>query len=432
MPRTTKQDGDIINSCSNNLPLDWDSIPLKNILKEVDLRVNVDVIFQDLVVLSLTKNFGLIPQTQRFEKRIAKTDVGKYKVLRKNWLVYNPYVIWEGAIHILKNLEAGIVSPAYLTWEIVNGNPQYIDYLLKTPRILKIFLQYSSGVVQRRRAINKKTFLNISLPFPPLLEQKNIATVLSTLQDTIANTESVIESLRNLKKAMMRHLFTYGPVAIEEAEQVKLKETEIGMMPDDWEMVKLGDVSTISTGTTPATDVKEYYGGDIPFIKTSGINNCAIYDSTTYITQKAVEEYRLKIYPTKTIFMAMYGQGKTRGQVSLLQIPATTSQNTAAIIPQDYLYPEWLWYYLMSIYDNLRKDGIQGHISHLNLGYVKKFSLPLPPLPVQRKIAEILSALDARIQAEEKKKQSLDSLFKTLLELVMTGKIRITSLETTL
>jgi type I restriction enzyme S subunit len=93
--------------------------------------------------------------------------------------------------------------------------------------------------VQRRRAINKKTFLNISIPFPPLIEQKNIATVLSALQDTIAKTDALIESLYNFKKTLMRHLFTYGPVAMEETEQVRLKETEIGKMPEEWEVVKL-------------------------------------------------------------------------------------------------------------------------------------------------------------------------------------------------
>jgi type I restriction enzyme, S subunit len=87
-----------------------------------------------LEVLSLTKRFGLIPQSSRFEKRVATENVDKYKVVRPGWIVYNPYVIWEGAIHALHSDRAGIVSPAYRVWERTEDDDGFLDLVLRTPQ----------------------------------------------------------------------------------------------------------------------------------------------------------------------------------------------------------------------------------------------------------------------------------------------------------
>jgi len=83
---------------SSHLPEGWRICSLASLLSEVDIRVeDLPVEERDnLEVLSLTKRFGLMPQSERFEKRVATEDVHKYKVVRRGWIVYNPYVIWEG------------------------------------------------------------------------------------------------------------------------------------------------------------------------------------------------------------------------------------------------------------------------------------------------------------------------------------------------
>jgi restriction endonuclease S subunit len=113
-----------------------------------------------------------------------------------------------------------------------------------------------------------------------------------------------------------------------------------------WERKKLGDICSITTGTTPATNQQHYYQGTIPFIKTSEIINNIINQSEIYISEQALNDYNLKLYPKGTILMAMYGQGKTRGQVAILNIAATTTQNAAAIVPSSDLSSEYLWYWL--------------------------------------------------------------------------------------
>jgi restriction endonuclease S subunit len=215
----------------------------------------------------------------------------------------------------------------------------------------------------------------------------------------------------------MKHLFTHG------TKGEPTKQTEIGEMPESWQAIRLGDICIIATGTTPSTDQLSYYQGKIPFVKTSEIANSKINASEVHISEEAIRDYNLKIYPPSTIFLAMYGQGKTRGQVSILEISAATTQNTAAIIPNNELEPEYTWQWLMSQYNNLREAGSQGQISHLNLGYVKQYKIALPSRVEQHIISTILNACDAKIAALEHEIELHDELFRAVLEELMTGRL---------
>jgi type I restriction enzyme S subunit len=117
--------------------------------------------------------------------------------------------------------------------------PEYLDHFTNTGIYWKQINSSKGG--RLKQGINIPILKNLSIPLPPLAEQQKIASVLSTIQEAKEKTENVIKANRELKKSMMKHLFTYGPVPFEEAEKVPLKETEIGMIPEHWEVIKLGD-----------------------------------------------------------------------------------------------------------------------------------------------------------------------------------------------
>src|SRR6266540_2383237 len=98
-------------------PTEWRGARLGDLLVERRVRARDAVGGESLPVLSLTKTRGLIPQADRFDHRVARHDVSDYKVIRIGWIAYNPMVLWEGAIHALRQAEAGLVSPVYAVWE---------------------------------------------------------------------------------------------------------------------------------------------------------------------------------------------------------------------------------------------------------------------------------------------------------------------------
>ncbi len=253
-------------------------------------------------------------------------------------------------------------------------------------------------------------------------EQSQIGGILRSIEQAIDLESDLVTLTENIKKTAMRALFARGLHG--EAQ----KETEIGQVPKSWEVVQLGRVCALSTGTTPATKDKHYYDGDIPFIKTADVVNNRISKASTFVSQKAVEDYGLKLFPAGTVLMAMYGQGKTRGQVSLLEIAAATTQNAAAIQPSSEVDSAFLWHYLRSSYERLRGMGSLGHVSHLNLGYLRDLLILKPPVDQQRKVAEILDAIDRKVALHQRKREVLEQLFKSLLRKLMIGEVRAADL----
>jgi type I restriction enzyme S subunit len=303
---------------------------------------------------------------------------------------------------------------------------EYLAYCFKSPMVQRWFEDHKRGTTIK--GVPRDDLLNLLLPVPPLEEQRAIAGVLSTIQRAIEATDKVIAATRKLKASLMRHLFTYGPVPVAEADTVDVMDTEIGPVPVHWRVCRLKDVCRLSTGTTPATDEASYWQGDVPFVKTAEIVNSRLGQAANFVSEEAVRRYHLTIYPPGTVFMAMYGQGKTRGQVALLDISAATSQNTAAIRPNtDMLTPEFLWLNLMGRYMELRTGGAQGHITHLNLGYVGELPIALPPLTEQRRICDALLAAEQKLQSELSRATAISSLFNSTLRDLMSGRVRALS-----
>ena len=267
---------------------------------------------------------------------------------------------------------------------------------------------------------------NLIFPLPPLPEQKSIAFVLSTIQTAKEKTEQVIKATKELKKSMMKHLFTYGPVSLEEAEKVKLKETEVGMIPKEWEVVRLGDVAKISSGGS-APQGRKYFNGDKPFIRVKHIDNESFtIKGFDLINNEAVKKYKLKLFPKGTIVFPKSGASVYLEKRALLPLDSFIVSHLCAVNVNNNVLQEFVFYFLID--KKLAERKAEGYPT-LNLSEVKQVKIPLPPLPTQQKIASILSVIDEKIQAEENKKKALEDLFKSMLHNLMTGRIRVKDLN---
>lgn len=209
-----------------------------------------------------------------------------------------------------------------------------------------------------------------SLPLPPIPEQKKIAHILSTVQRAIEAQEQIIQTAIELKKALMHKLFTEG------LRNEPQKQTEIGPVPESWEVCKVGNVAKIQSGGTPTREVAEnWIGGTIPWVKTGEINYCVIHDTEEKITPTGLDNSAARLFPKGTLLMAMYGQGVTRGRVGLLGIEAATNQACASITPTDEkrISSVFLYYFFEYHYENLRKLGHGANQRNMNAALIRSF-----------------------------------------------------------
>lgn len=174
------------------------------------------------------------------------------------------------------------------------------------------------------------------------------------------------------------------------------------MLPKGWHRSTLGEIARITSGGTPDRSKSEYWGGDVPWVTTGEIQFNTITDSAERITATGLQNSSAKLLPPGTLLMAMYGQGKTRGQVAKLGIEAATNQNSAAILLNEGHDPDFYFQFLWSQYDTIRDLGHSGGVSHLNAGLLKQIGVPVPPASEQRRIAAMLSTWDQSIAATER------------------------------
>lgn len=182
---------------------------------------------------------------------------------------------------------------------------------------------------------------------------------------------------------------------------------------------RLIDISrNISSGITPLRSNDEFWtDGTIPWLKTEQLGEKYIFDTNEHITEKALQEANVKIFPENTLSIAMYGEGKTRGNVSILKRPMATNQACCNIeLDEGKVSSEYVYYFLKTQYENLRglSSGIR---KNLNTNDIKNFVVRLPKnLKTQQSIAAVLSALDKKIALNKQINARLEQMAKTLYD----------------
>ena len=168
------------------------------------------------------------------------------------------------------------------------------------------------------------------------------------------------------------------------------------VLPQGWEWVPIETLADVGTGTTPSRDnVAFFAGGSIPWVTSGETGKPFIAKTAQHVTELALSQTSLTIYPVGTLIVAMYGQGKTRGQVSELQIDATTNQACAAIVlvEPSSVHRSFVKLVFEKSYDEIRELSAGGAQPNLNVGKVKATLIPLPPLAEQSRIVTRVAQL---------------------------------------
>ena len=199
-------------------------------------------------------------------------------------------------------------------------------------------------------------------------------------------------------------------------------------LPEGWVWCKLEDIASIGTGATPLTKCNEYYlNGNIPWVNSSSTKDSVIETPSNYITSRAIQDTNCVVYPKGTLIVAMYGEGKTRGQVSELGIEAATNQACAAICPFEKEFKNYLKLFFESNYLRLRALAEGGTQPNLNLGKISNYEIPLPPLEEQCRIFTEIKHWISLIDVIENGKWNINETIKQakskILNLAIHGKL---------
>lgn len=203
------------------------------------------------------------------------------------------------------------------------------------------------------------------------------------------------------------------------------KEKGLYAIPNNWEWLLLENAAKWGSGGTPSRRNKDYYTGNIPWIKTGELNDGLVYDTEEKITEEAVQKSSAKLYPKDTVMIAMYGA--TIGKTGIMAVEASTNQACACAQCYSFLDYKYLFYYLQSqkkAFINKGKGGAQPNISQ---EIIKAFPIPIPPINEQKRIVSrieyFISKLDGAIELIENISAESENRKMLLYEYALSGEL---------
>ena len=247
---------------------------------------------------------------------------------------------------------------------------------------------------------------NLSIEIPNLEEQQKIAECLSSIDSYISSINEKVEQLKAHKKSLLQKLFPQNGKNVPEYRFSEFNNTK------EWEIKKVGDIATTFSGGTPSISKKQYYGGDIPFIRSGEIKGTKTELS---LTQLGVEKTSAKLVSAGTILYALYGA--TSGEVAISKISGAINQAILAIIVDNELCEvQFLYQILLANKEKILDKYLQGGQGNLSGSIITNLQILLPPLVEQSKIAGCLSSIDEAITLYSEKVSLIEQHKKGLMQ----------------
>lgn len=356
--------------------------------------------------LTISSVDGLIDQGEFFKKQIASKDTSGYYLLKKGDFAYNKsYSVGYdyGSIKRLDRYEDGVVSTLYICMSLTSDtNSDYLTHYFDSMKWNKSVSEISAEGARNHGLLNIPTeafFQTKHFLAPSSAEQQKIANFLSNVDSIITAETKILNTLQKKKKALMQKLFT---------RQLRFKSDDGTDFPA-WEEKKLGDVCETYSGGTPKSGTAEYYGGEIPFIRSGEISS---NKTELFLTEKGMENSSAKMVSKGDILYALYGANS--GLCSISKIDGAINQAILCIKTNEN--KRFLCNYLQYQREYFYSTYLQGGQGNLSGKLVESFIIPLPCIAEQQKIADCLSSIDSLIQNQQKVVNTWQQRKKALLQ----------------
>lgn len=345
-------------------------------LKQVTVRVR----HRGIVERKVNKN----------KKRVIGTP--NQKQIRAGQFIISRIDARNGACGFVpKDLDGAIVTSSFRAFDLDSSivDSEYFDYIVGMPIFWKLCESISDGSTNRV-CLDMDLFDSFLFPLPPLFEQKKVSKILLSVDEAIKQTEKVINKIGQLRDSLLHKLLTRGLPG----HHKKWKEISgLDTIPASWQVVRLSDISEIITGNTPPRANKDYYGGQVPWVKPSDLRSHYVSKSDEYLTTKGVTVARL--VPEGSVLVSCIG---TVGEVAITKIPLCFNQQINGLIPNNRILSSFLYWSILYRAKYIQSIAPKTAVPILNKTEFSQIRISLPS-PLERKfIVQILDSIDTVLE----------------------------------
>jgi type I restriction enzyme S subunit len=389
--------------------MSWQIETLENLLAPTS---NVRAGEQDIPVLSITMQGGLVDQSAKFKKRIASQDISNYRVVYANELVVG-FPIDEGVLGFQTKYPAAVVSPAYSIWKLTRPSDTHIPFIeryLRSSEARKMYAKKMRGAVARRRSLSKEDFLKIEIPFPPLDEQKRIAAILESTdmlrrirQESLALSDKLLQSV---------FLDMFGDPVTN---------------PKGWRQAPLTEVCQPISGGTPSKSNAAFWdGGTLPWFTPKDLKSDELSDSIDHVSELVPDQTNLQVFPADTVLIVVRGMILAHSfPVSVIKTAGVINQDIKALVPQEDIQPDFLAACLRAqrAYA-LTKVSTAGHgTKKLDSDALSQLKIVIPPTDLQARFILVVSGQRTILQEQRESLKQLNILFSSLQQRAFQGEL---------
>lgn len=299
----------------------------------------------------------------------------------------------------------------------------FLYYLFASELFKNKLQKESTGTTAK--GIKRTRLEKINILLPPLQEQKKIAAILSSVDRAIETTQNAIAQLQIVKRGLMQQLLTKGIPGWHQEYQ----DTKIGSFPVSWNILKIGKFAFCKQGYTFKPRYQGNSVGNYMYAKVSDMesmgNEKFIKYTANYINDDVLQEMKAKLFPKLSVIFPRVGAAINTNKKRMLLNNCLVDDNvmTVTINNLGKCSPFYLFRWLEST--NLIRFSNSGHPPSINSKNLLNTLVPLPPLPEQEKIADILTSIDKRIEAEKAKKAQVEIIKKGLMQQLLTGIMKV-------
>ena len=380
------------------IPVEWEVVSFKKFFSSVGAQR------YQVQKSNYLKN-GTYPIVDQGQKFIVGYSDEEDKVYKNT----NGVIVFGDHTRIIKFIDFDFVVGAdgtQLLKSIDGINQKFSYYILSNKKLTHL------GYSRHFKLVKEMKF-----PLPPLKEQEKITSILSTVDAKIDAISSQIKKAQTLKKGLLQKLLSEG---IGHSE---FKDSEIGVIPVEWEVVKLDDLGRIITGSTPKTANQDFYLNGIRLWASPSDLGKSKEVKTTNTKLSNLGFEQIRVLEKRSILITCIGS--TIGKIGMAYEEMSSNQQINAITCNKENNPDFYYYVLFKIKDKIKKLAGTHAVPMLNKTDFSQIKVIQPPLKEQKQIASILAFTDEKIEVLRTKKEKYQTLKKGLLQKLLSGEIRV-------